>query len=97
MFERDGVYFAGEPGNLVHNPKLVGLKPLDGYKLWLKFSDHTERIYDFTPYLDTLVFEALRDKTLFNGVTLDHGAPVWDNGKIDFDPCVLYRQGEPPT
>jgi uncharacterized protein DUF2442 len=61
------------------------------HSLSVSFSDGTEQRINFEPVLHGVLFGALRDVTLFNGVTLDPeaGTLVWPNG-ADFDPATLH-------
>ena len=38
-------------------------------------------------------FRPLKDKALFDGVYVDYGAPVWDDGAVDIAPEYLYKNG----
>jgi hypothetical protein len=42
------------------------VKPLDGYKLLLKFENNEEKVFDVSPYLDLGKFSELKDVSLFN-------------------------------
>lgn len=64
-------------------------KPLDGYKLQIKFKNGEERIFDLTPYLTIGKFSELRDIRLFNSVTVKFDSIEWAN-HLDIDPEFLY-------
>ena len=66
-----------------------GVKPLDGYKLQVKFKNGEEKIFDLTPYLNIGKFAELRDIPLFNSVTVKFDSIEWAN-HIDIDPEFLY-------
>ncbi len=75
--------------------KVVKLQPLDGYRLWLQFSDGFEGIRD---YVDMIaeggpMVEPLRDKSLFDKVFISFGVPSWPNG-YDVDAINLYLEME---
>ena len=75
--------------------KVVKLKPLDGYRLWLRFSDGTEGIRDYTDMIaegGTMV-EPLYDPQFFNKVFLSMGIPTWPNG-YDVDAIALHMEME---
>jgi hypothetical protein len=91
MYEKNGIYYAGEPGNHKQLIAVRGVRPLDDYKLWLRFSTNEEKIYDVAPLLDSPVFRPLKDKAVFNSVYLDYATVVWNNGEIDIDPECLYE------
>ena len=92
MYILDDIAYAGERQQ---TPRLYGLRPLPGHRLWARFQDGQQRIYDFTPLLDHAAFAPLKDQSVFNTVYLDYGCPNWLDGQIDFDPDVLYAQGVP--
>jgi hypothetical protein len=64
-------------------------KPLDEYKLQIKFKNGEEKIFDLTPYLTIGKFAELRDIRLFNTVTVKFDSIEWAN-HLDIDPEFLY-------
>jgi hypothetical protein len=73
------------------------VKPLDGFKVLLEFSNGEQKTIDLEPLLHGPIFESLRrDPQLFRTVHLDEelGTIVWDNG-ADIDPDVLYGTHRP--
>ena len=74
--------------------KVVEVKTLPEYNLWIKFNNGEIRLFDFSSLLDKPAFVPLNDKALFNAVSLDHGIPVWQNGDIDISPEYLYENGK---
>jgi hypothetical protein len=78
---------------------VVAVKPLDGYRLLIRFEDGKEGEVDVAGLIEFKgVFAALRDKTQFDQVDVDPslGTVVWPGGG-DLDPDVLYAlaTGEP--
>lgn len=78
---------------------VVQVKPLDGYRLYLRFEDGREGEVDIAQLIEFRgVFAPLREKPVFNQVRVDAdlGTIVWPGGG-DLDPDVLYAQvtGEP--
>lgn len=71
--------------------KVCGIRPLDDYKLWLRFSTGEAKIFDFKPLLAAPAFAPLADKRVFESVYIDYGVPVWNNGDIDIAPEHLYE------
>lgn len=78
---------------------IIDVRPLEGYRLQLRFEDGAEGVVD----LDKLikfdgVFSPLRDRAYFlqAAVSPDLGTVCWPNG-ADLDPDVLYSEvtGEP--
>ena len=72
---------------------VVSVKPLDGYKLWLQFSDGSEGVEDLSALLAEggSMVDALRDPALFARVFISFGVPTWPNG-FDLDAINLHRQ-----
>jgi len=64
-------------------------KPLEGYKLQIKFKNGEEKLFDLTPYLTIGKFVELRDVRLFNTVTVKFDSIAWAN-QLDLDPEFLY-------
>jgi hypothetical protein len=71
--------------------KVVTVKPLANYQIWLKFSDHTEGIADLSHLSKKGIFKQWDDNNLFNQVRIDPetDAIVW-NENIDIDALNLY-------
>ncbi len=88
MYIVDGVAYAGEQAKPV---TVTSVRPLDGYRLWLRFSTGETKLFDATPLLVTEAFQPLRDTARFRSVYVDFGIPTWDNGAIDIAPEHLYR------
>ena len=72
---------------------VLRLKPLDGCKLWLRFTDGSEGIRDLSALLASggPMVEPLRDPTFFHRVFVEMGVPTWPNG-FDLDAINLYMQ-----
>ena len=75
--------------------KVVQLKPVDGHRLWLRFSDGREGVRDFADILAEggPVVEPLRDPVFFARVFLEYGVPCWPNG-FDIDAIALHQEME---
>ncbi|MBI5527484.1 MAG: DUF2442 domain-containing protein [Deltaproteobacteria bacterium] len=76
---------------------LIGVKevqPLSGYKLLLTFENGERRSFDVTPYLETGVFSALKDETIFSSVRVAFDTVERPNG-ADLCAEVLYGESEP--
>lgn len=74
---------------------VTAARPLDAYRLHLTFNDGCERIFDCLPLIEKYEFFApLRDKEVFNCVSLDGWTVCWLNGSIDIAPEHLYEMGE---
>jgi hypothetical protein len=70
---------------------VLKLRPLDGHRLWLRFTDGSEGVRDFTDILAQSgpMLEPLRSQDFFARVFIESGAPTWPNG-YDIDPIKLY-------
>ena len=90
MYIRDGIAYAGEPEPML---KVSGVRPLEDYRLWVRFSNGEVKTVDFKALLDTPAFSPLKNKELFNAVYIDYGVPVWNEGDIDIAPEYLYKHG----
>ena len=73
--------------------KIVEAKPLDGKRLWLRFSNGRSGIRDLSDVLAEggEMVEPLRDPSFFNRVFVSCGVPSWPNG-FDLDAINLYRE-----
>jgi hypothetical protein len=67
------------------------VRPLEGYKLLIKFDNDEERIFDVSPYLNIGKFAELRNLPLFNSVVVKFDTIEWAN-HLDIDPEVLYEK-----
>lgn len=67
------------------------VRPLEGMRLWLRFSDGTEGVADLSGLPLPGVLERLKDPAFFRQVRLDPetGTAAWPGG-IDLDPLVLH-------
>ena len=87
MFIVDGIAYAGEQKPAI---KISGVRPMEDHRLWLRFTTGETRIFDFKPLLSQPAFAPLADQTVFNGVYIDYGVTVWNDGDIDISPQFLY-------
>ena len=70
--------------------KAIGVKPLDGYRIWLKYADGTEGEVDLGDLAGRGVFKAWADRKVFESVHVDeNGAIAWGR-EIDLCPDALY-------
>ena len=73
--------------------KGVETKPLDGKRLWLRFSNGRQGVRDLSDVLAEggEMIEPLRDPAFFSRVFVSCGVPSWPNG-FDLDAINLYRE-----
>ena len=72
---------------------VLRVKPLDGFRIWLRFSDGTEGVRDCANIIARAgqMIEPLKDPAYFMRVFVEMGAPTWPNG-YDMDPIQLYME-----
>ena len=90
MYIIDGIAYAGEKTPAI---KVSGVRPLEDYKLWVRFNTGEAKVFDFAPMLSKPAFAALKDKKVFAAVYIDYGITVWNEGEIDIAPEYLYEHG----
>lgn len=72
---------------------VLRLRALDGHRLWLRFTDGSEGVRDFSDILALggPMVEPLKAPDYFARAFVEMGAPTWPNG-FDVDPINLYMQ-----
>ena len=90
MYINNGIAYADNPKPIL---KVSGVRPLDNYKMWVRFNTGEAKIFDFTPLLECSAFAPLKDKSVFNAVYIDYGVTVWLDGDIDIAPEYLFENG----
>ncbi|HEY9651061.1 MAG TPA: DUF2442 domain-containing protein [Coleofasciculaceae cyanobacterium] len=71
---------------------IIDVRPLEGYKLYLRFDDGVEGIVDISKIVEfTGIFTPLQEREYFAKVQVnpDLGTIQWQN-EADLDPVVLY-------
>ncbi len=76
------------------NPRITDVKPLDGYRLLLTFTNGEQREFDMTPYLEIGVFKELKNESLFNSAKAALGTVTWQNGQ-DLCPDTFWVDSIP--
>ena len=72
------------------NPRVVNVKAVEDYHIRLWFTNGEIRIFDVNPYLQTGLFQELKEKHLFSSVKAFMGSIQWSNG-LDLCPDTLYE------
>ena len=90
MYIIDGIAYAGEQKKPI---SVKAVRPLDGYKLLVRFMTDEQKIFDFMPLLDKPCFAPLEDKAVFDRAYVDYGTVTWNDGEIDIAPERLYSDG----
>lgn len=79
--------------------RIIEVKPLENYKVWIKFSDGVEGVVDLSDLVGKGIFSAWKDVNIFNAVFIDPESHTiaWPGG-IDLCPDTLYAKvlGVPP-
>ena len=72
-------------------PKLLAIKALPNYTLWLKYDDETEGTVDLTELMEIGVFKAIKNPVFFQKVYIDEetDAIAW-NEDIDLCPDSMF-------
>ncbi len=91
MYIVNGIAYAGEQSPIL---RVSGVRPLDNFRLWVRFNNSEAKIFDFKPLLNTPAFSPLSDLNIFRSVYIDYGIPTWNDGSIDIAPEILYEKGE---
>jgi hypothetical protein len=76
------------------NPRVEKVRPVDDYRLILKFANGEIRVFDVGPYLNIRIFRELRDQNKFRAVRVFLGSVQWLGGQ-DFCPDTLYLDSVP--
>jgi hypothetical protein len=71
-------------------PSVVRADYRGGFRIHLTFNDLSEKTVDFRPWLESPVFDALKDPKYFREFFLDGGTVAWPNG-ADIAPETLYE------
>lgn len=76
-------------------PDIIDVKALDDYKIYLKFKNGEEKIYDMTEHIEKIkFFNKLKDKEYFKRVVPRGDTIEWENGE-DVAPENLYYDSIP--
>ncbi len=74
----------------------VSVKALDGFKIWIEFSDGVEGELDLARFAEQVWFEPWKDRSVFESVRIiPHEAVIWgDDDETDMGLCVdaLYLE-----
>lgn len=72
---------------------VIGVVPLDNYKLLILFENDELKLFDCTRFLrDDTVFEPIKDPAKFAEAHVALGSVAWPS-RVDLDPELLYEQG----
>ena len=71
-------------------PKIIEVKPLPNYQLYLKFETNEEKIFNVLPYISGDWFGKLKEERYFQTVRLSGNTVEWQGGQ-DIAPHELYE------
>ena len=73
---------------------VIRVAPRENYHLELEFNTGEVRLFDVNPYLNTGVFQQLKDQSLFGKAYVAFETVCWP-GEIDIAPETLYYLSTP--
>lgn len=72
--------------------KLLQAKPLQPYRIWLRYEDGNEGVVDLSDLAGRGVFEAWNEPAFFGSAEIgEYGELRWSE-EIDLDPDMLYMR-----
>ncbi len=75
-------------------PKILSVQALEDKKLWVKFINGVEKIYDCNPLLRLGMFEVLKNEAFFKSIKVDSGGyGVSWNDDADLSEYELWTNG----
>jgi hypothetical protein len=77
-------------------PKLLNVKPIEGYRLLLDYENGEKRILDTSYWLEKPMYMELKNEVLFNTVKISGITVMWVTGQ-DIAPDDLYEYSLPET
>ena len=72
------------------SPKILETRPLDDYKIWLKFDDGVTGEVDLSHLAEKGVFEFWNNYENFKNVSIENGRSLIWSDEIDIDADSLY-------
>lgn len=72
--------------------KAIEVRPLAGYRIWLKYADGITGEVDLGHLVGRGVFKVWANREVFEGVHVDPGGAVAWSADIDLCPDALYLQ-----
>lgn len=75
-------------------PKLLDVKPIEGFQLLIKYENGETRILDTSYWLEKPMYRELKNEILFNTVKVCGITVMWVNGQ-DIAPDDLYEYSKP--
>ena len=89
MYIANGRVYASNP---IDGLKVLSARVVDDLCLLVTFSTGETRLFDASELLELKAFAPLKDRSLFNDFSIEHGVLTWADGNIDIAPEGLYRR-----
>ena len=89
MYIKDDIVYADNFN--AENIKIVEIKIITDLCMLVTFNNGEKRIFDATKILKFPVYEDLKNYEIFKKAYLERGIIVWENGKIDISPEMVYN------
>ncbi len=70
---------------------VTDVQPLDDHLLHLTFKNGEQKIFDMKRYLNTGIFQTLKDEQIFETAKISFDTVEWEN-EADIDPETLYHE-----
>ena len=70
--------------------KIIEVKPLQGYRLWLRYADGVEGEVDLSDLGGRGVFAAWNERSFFESVKIDESGALGWGDSLDLCPDALY-------
>ena len=78
----------------MNTPKILSVQPLEDKRLWVKFENGVEKIYDCNQLLHLDMFEVLKNEAFFKAVKVDSGGyGISWNDDADLSEYELWING----
>ncbi len=72
--------------------KAIEVRPLSGYRIWLRYADGVEGEVDLTHLAGRGVFKVWADRKVFEDVHVDKSGAIAWSGALALCPDALYLQ-----
>lgn len=89
MYIKDDIVYADNFN--IENIKVTEIKIVTDLCMLVTFNNGEKRIFDATKILIYPIYEPLKNYEIFKKAYVDHGIIVWENGKIDISPEMVYN------
>ena len=73
-------------------PRLKEIKPLEGYRLWLRYDDGVEGVVDLSPLVGQGVFALWEEPGRFQQARIGDGGEIVWSEDVDLCADALYLQ-----